>query len=212
MKLQLKDFKHAWVLLYLFVYFTWFILLEQRNNIIFTKIYCKIDDYIPFLEIFVIPYILWFLYICVTVVFLFFVSPKEFYQCTAFLFIGMTICLIIYTVWPNAQDLRVDTFPRNNVCTRLVNMFYTADTSTNVCPSIHVYNSIGAHIAIWRSKSLKHHSIIRYGSLILMILICLSTMFIKQHSFIDFICGILLAAILYFVVYRLPIKNKSRNI
>lgn len=203
MKFQLKDYKHGWVLLYMIIYFTWFILLEQRDDVHFTNVYCKIDDYIPFLEIFVVPYILWFFYIGVTVMYLFFLSPKDFYKCTAFLFIGMTICLIIYTVWPNEQNLRMDTFPRNNIFTKVINMLYTTDTSTNVCPSIHVYNSIGAHIAIWRCEHLKNHPWIRYGSLILMILICLSTMFIKQHSFIDFICGILLAGVMYILVYKL---------
>lgn len=208
MKFRIKNYKHAWVFLYLLVYFTWFILLEKRTDIPFQNIGCKIDNYIPFLEFFVVPYILWFLYIYLTVVYLFCVSPKEFYQCTAFLFIGMTICLIIYTIWPNAQELRVETFPRNNVFSRLVNMFYTTDTPTNVCPSIHVYNSIGAHISIWRCEHLKNRPFIRYGSLVLMILICLSTMFIKQHSFVDFICAILLACIMYVFVYRIPKWNR----
>lgn len=207
MKVQSREYKHAWILLYMVIYFVWFFALENRSSVKFTNVYCKIDDYIPFWEIFVIPYILWFFYIMVTVLYLFFVSKKEFYQCTAFLFIGMTICLIIYTIWPNAQNLRVDPLPRDNFFTGLVNMFYSADTSTNVCPSIHVFNSIGAHIAIWRCESLKKHPVIRYGSLILMILICLSTMFIKQHSFVDFLCGVLLAAVMYVLVY----KRKNRK-
>ncbi|SET10104.1 hypothetical protein SAMN04487772_10880 [[Clostridium] polysaccharolyticum] len=210
MRFRLKNYAHAKVFLYLIVYFIWFILLEQHNNRQFNMMYCKIDDYIPFLEVFVIPYILWFAYICVAVGYLLLFEIKDFYQCTAFLFAGMTICLIIYTVCPNAQALRVDSFPRNNLCTRLVKMFYTADTSTNVCPSIHVYNSIGAHIAVWRCKSLKKHPIIQYGSLILMILICLSTMFIKQHSFIDFICGIGLAVIMYVIIYKTKLFSKLK--
>lgn len=203
MKAFLKQYKHAYLLLYMFVYFTWFFLLEQRNDVDFIYMYCKVDDYIPFVEIFVIPYILWFLYISVTIMYFLFASKKDYYQCCAFLFIGMTVCLIIYTIWPNAQDLRVTSFPRDNFCTDLVKAFYTCDTSTNVCPSIHCFNSIGAHIAIWRCEKLKPYKWIRYGSLILMISICMSTMFIKQHSFIDFVCAVILAAIMYVLVYRI---------
>lgn len=202
MKTQIKNLKHAWILLYMFVYFTWFFYLERRTNVIYTSVSCKMDTYIPFNEIFVIPYILWFFYISMTVLYLLFVSKREFYQCCAFLFIGMTICLIIYTIWPNEQNLRVETFPRQNFLTSLVNMFYTTDTPTNVCPSIHVYNSIGVHIAIWRCDRLKNKPAVRYASLVLAILICLSTMFIKQHSFIDFICAVLLAGIMYVLVYN----------
>lgn len=214
MKEFLKKYRYAYILSYMFVYFIWFLLLEARKDVAFTNMYCIIDDYIPFLEIFVIPYILWFLYISVTVVYMLFASKEDFLKCCAFLFIGMTICLIIYTIWPNAQNLRVTEFPRDNILTDLVKMFYVADTSTNVCPSIHVYNSIGANIAIWHCKNLKKHPVIRYSSLVLCILICLSTMFIKQHSFVDFVCGILLAAIMYVLVYRIDYSKfrKKENI
>lgn len=212
MKTFINKYKHAFVLLYMFVYFIWFFALENRNDVSFYYVESKLDNYIPFLEIFVIPYILWFLYIAVTVLYLlFFSTKKDFYQCTAFLFIGMTICLIIYTIWPNAQNLRIESFPRDNFLTDLVKMFYTCDTSTNVCPSIHVYNSIGAHIAIWRCETLKKHKWVRYGSLLLMISICLSTMFIKQHSFIDFVCGVLLAAVMYVFVYHIDYSRFRKN-
>lgn len=211
MKELLKNYKHAFILLYMFIYFIWFFLLEGRDDVTFTNMYCIIDDYIPFLEIFVIPYILWFLYIAVTVLYMLFTSKEDFIKCCAFLFIGMTICLIIYTIWPNAQNLRVSEFPRNNILTDLVNMFYTADTSTNVCPSIHVFNSIGANIAIWHCNKLKTHPVIRYGSLLLCISICLSTMFIKQHSFVDFVCGGILALIMYIFVYRIDYSKLKKT-
>jgi len=207
MKKLISEYKHAFILLYMFVYFAWFFFLEGRQDVTFVKMYCKLDDYIPFNELFVIPYILWFAYIVVVVLYLLFASKEDYYKCCAFLFIGMTICLIIYTIWPNAQDLRVKTFPRQNLLTDLVNMFYTADTSTNVCPSIHVYNSIGAHIAVAHCNKLKEKHIIKACSFILMVLICLSTMFIKQHSFIDFACALLLAAIMYILVYRVDYKK-----
>lgn len=207
MKKIFSEYKHGLVLLYMFVYFAWFFYLEQRTNVTFTSMYSRIDDYIPFIEIFVIPYILWFAYISVIVLYLMFISKEDFYKCCAFLFIGMTICLIIYTFWPNAQDLRVNPFPRDNVFTRLVNMFYTADTCTNVCPSIHVYNSIGAHIAIIHCDKLKNIRWVRISSFILMVLICLSTMFIKQHSFVDFVAGVALAGVMYVAVYKINYKK-----
>lgn len=203
MKTRIKDLKHAWVLIYMFFYLAWFLYLERRPEVPLTKISCIVDDYIPFWEIFVIPYILWFLYIPLTVLYLLFTSKKEFYQCCAFLFIGMTICLTIYTLWPSGQDLRVLTYPRQNFLIRLVDLFYVYDSPTNVCPSIHVYNSLGAHIAIWRCESLKDKPVIRYGSLILAISICLSTMFIKQHSFVDLIASNALATVMYILVYKI---------
>jgi len=34
-----------------------------------------------------------------------------------------------------------------------------------------------------------------------MILICVSTVFLNQHSFIDVFCGVLLSTVLYYVAY-----------
>lgn len=203
MKDFLKRYKHAWILVYMFVYFAWFFALEAAVTTNYTSMHCRLDDLIPFSEWFVIPYYLWFPFVAVTVAYFLFTSKKDYYKCCSFLFIGMTICLFIYTIWPNGQDLRPDltTLGRDNVFIRIVSNLYATDTHTNVCPSIHVYNSIGIVIAIFHSEKLKQIKWMKYSSLILAILICLSTVFLKQHSVIDGICAILLAAVMYVIVY-----------
>lgn len=211
MKELYHKYKHAWVLSYFFIYLAWFYLLEQNVVTNYTSIYIRLDDYIPFNEWFVIPYILWFAYIFITVAYLFLFSKDEYYKCCSFLFIGMTICLIIYTIWPNGQDLRVDlsTLGRDNIFIRIVNMIYSTDTSTNVLPSIHVFNSIGAHIAIRRNERLRSYKWVVPTSFILMVLICLSTVFLKQHSALDGFAAIALSIIMYRIVYgRDKIKAK----
>ena len=202
MKELIKKYKHAWVLSYFIIYLIWFFSLE-KFIVDYHPVYIKLDDLIPFNEWFVIPYVIWFGYIFLTVAFLFFNSAQDFYKCTAFLFIGMTICLIIYTIWPNGQNLRpdLDTLGRDNILIDIVRLLYSNDTSTNVCPSIHVFNSIGAHIAISRNATLKKYKWISPVSFILMVLICLSTVFLKQHSAFDIITGVMLGFIMYMLVY-----------
>lgn len=202
------KYGHGFLMCYLFFYLVWFFYLEKRDVADYYVMHCKLDDWIPFNEWFVIPYCLWFVFIAVTVLYFFFSSINrshmEFYQVCVFLFGGMTICLFIYTFWPSMQDLRPEVLPRENLLTGIVNLFYTGDTCTNVCPSIHVYNSIGACIAILRSKRLKEQKIIRTGSVILSVLICLSTVFIKQHSVLDMLAAIGLAVVMYLFSYPLP--------
>lgn len=202
------KYRHGAILLYFFVYMIWFTYLE-KNVTKYTVVYSKYDDLIPFMEIFVIPYILWFAFIFITVTYFFFTSKTDFYKCCAYLFIGMTICLIIYTIWPNGQHLRVDldTLGRNNIFTYIVSIIYKMDTPTNVLPSIHVYNSIGASIAIIKSEKLRKIKWIQWSSIILTILISLSTVFLKQHSILDGLSAIILSIIMYIVVY---VPNWSR--
>ncbi|MGB8454831.1 MAG: phosphatase PAP2 family protein [Anaerocolumna sp.] len=211
MKQLIKKYKHAWVLSYFFVYIIWFFTLEKNVTTNFTPIHIWIDDYIPFNEWFVVPYYLWFIFIFATITYFFVTSREDFYKVTAFLFIGMTVCLIIYTVWPNGQNLRPDLskIGRDNILIHIVKGLYNTDTATNVCPSIHVFNSIGANIAIHRSEALKKYKWLRTGATLLTILISLSTMFLKQHSAFDAIMAICLSIVMYFLVYSWSDNKQS---
>lgn len=197
-----QKYKHAWVLLYALIYFPVFFYLEQKITKDFHVIHMELDDSIPFIEYFIIPYCLWFLYIAITVAYFFFKNVREYYQLTAFLFIGMTIFLIVSAVYPNGQLLRPTEFPRDNLFTDIVKMLYRSDTPTNILPSIHVYNSIGVNIAIMRNRELKKNRFIYFGSILLSTLIILSTMFLKQHSVWDVILAFGMAGILYYLVYQ----------
>jgi len=195
------KYRHGWLLSYFALYLIWFSILEQ-NITSYHIIYSPLDDRIPFVEYFVIPYMMWFPYIGFIFVYLFLKNRHEFYQLCAFMYAGMTIFLVVSSLYPNGDLLRPSAFADSNFCVSIVKWLYSTDTPTNVLPSIHVFNSIGAYIAIARSEELGNKRPVRIGSLILSILIILSTMFIKQHSVIDVTSACVMACILYFVVYE----------
>ena len=209
-KQLIHRYKHAWVLLYGFIYLPWFMWLEKTVTKDFYVIHSSIDDYIPFVEYFIIPYLLWFIYIAATGIYFFFKDTAGFYRLAAFLVIGMTAFLVISTLFHNGLDMRPETFARDNIFVNLVKLLHTADTSTNVLPSIHVYNSIGAYLAISHSKTLRQNKITHIGSLVLSILIILSTMFLKQHSIIDVVAAIALSTITYLIVYARQPKPSAQ--
>ena len=62
----IKKYRHAWVLLYGFIYMPWFLWLEKHVRRGYYLIHSPLDDYIPFVEYFIIPYFLWFVFIAVT--------------------------------------------------------------------------------------------------------------------------------------------------
>lgn len=217
-----NRYKHAIPMLaYMVVYLVWFAWLEKRSVKNSWLIHFAADDYIPFCEAFVIPYLLWFGYVAVVVIYLFFKDKAEYYKACVFLATGMTLFLIISTLWPNGHNLRLATMPRENFCTGLVAMLWKTDTPTNLWPSIHVYNSLGAHFAITHCQRLmnsRHGKLIKIGSGILAFSIVLSTMFIKQHSVFDVFTGLALGAIMYALVYKRELlfagkaqKNKGKR-
>lgn len=197
----LIKYRHAWILSYAFIYLPWFVYLEKTVTSNYHIMHIAIDDYIPFNEYFIIPYLMWFGYVAVSVAYFFFRDVKEYYRLCTMLFTGMTISLVICTVFPNGTDFRPVVDANKNICAAIVNLLYSTDTCTNVFPSIHVYNSICVHIAICRSERLKNSTQLKTVSLILMILICLATVFLKQHSAFDGLGSFAMAYIMYQFVY-----------
>ena len=76
--------KHAILLLYFPVYLIGFGYLEKTVTTHFHVIHMDLDDYIPFCEYFIIPYLLWFGYVAWGVVYFYFKNKDEYFRlCTA---------------------------------------------------------------------------------------------------------------------------------
>ena len=103
--------------------------------------------------------------------------------------------------FPKRLDLRPTVFPRDNIFTDAVKWLYQTDTSTNVLPSIHVFNSLAAAFAIGHSHALKKKKWVQPAAYVLATLIILSTMFLKQHSVTDVFAAMVMAGVIYPFVY-----------
>ena len=193
--------KHGLLLLYFLIYLPWFGYLEKTVTTHFHVIHVALDDYIPFCEYFILPYFLWFGYVAWGLGYFFLKNKSEYFKLCTVLFTGMTIFLIVSTLYPNGHYLRPAEFERDNIFVHMVKWLYATDTATNLFPSIHVYNSIALNMAVWHSEHFKKNKAVRFGSAALMISIILSTMFLKQHSVFDVATGILLAVFMYTLVY-----------
>lgn len=201
MKNLLYKYRHIWILGYAFIYIPWFTYLEKTVTDHYHIMRIAIDDLIPFNEYFIIPYLMWFAYVAVAVGYFFFADVKDYYKLCTMLFTGMTISLLICTVFPNGTDFRPVINPDKNVFSQAVAFLYSTDTCTNVFPSIHVYNSICVHIAVSRSSALKKYRLVQTSSFLLMVSICLATVFLKQHSAFDGLGSMVMAYIMYQFVY-----------
>ena len=201
MKAFLKKYGHIWIMGYGFIYLSWFMFLEREVTDRYHVMYSPLDDLIPFNEYFVIPYFLWFVYVTSVIAYFFFVNKEDYYRLCIFLFTGMTLSLLICTLFPNGTDFRPVIDADKNLCSRIVAGLYATDTPTNVFPSVHVYNSIATHIAVMKSESLRKHRVLRAGSFLLMVSICMATVFLKQHSIIDVIGAILMIGAIYPLAY-----------
>ena len=181
---------------YLVFYLSVFHWLEVNITVPEVWVHCHLDDLIPFCKYAVIPYLAWFIWIPFTLFYLLWKAPRAaFWRFCLPLFAGMTIALAVYVILPNGLDLRPYRVYGSDIFARIVRQLYSTDTATNVCPSIHVFNSVTLMMAYYRSRIFEEarRRWMRPASAVLCLSIIASTVLLKQHSCIDVVMGILLA-------------------
>jgi len=210
-KLNTPEFSHVKLLLFWPIYGLVFLTLERFLSVTYHPVYTAFDDVIPFLEIFVIPYYFWFLFLIGIQVYGFFYDVKTFRNYLYYTMLTYGLTVIIYLIYPTCQNLRPTEFARDNIFTDVVKLLYQADTNTNVCPSLHVIGSFAVYFAARKSKAFSGIWW-RLAFLIVTILISISTVFLKQHSVIDIVWALVLCAVCYPIVFcRDKILAKFKN-
>lgn len=187
-------------MLYLVFYLTVFFILDFTMKPKYI-IHCPMDDIFPFCEYFAVLYFSWFPAFLLGLVGYMIYDKWDFQQLWFIMFSGMTFCFLIYILFPNGLDLRPD-LPNRNIFCWMMNMVWRADAAVNVCPSIHVSSSVAVALVTARSKLFVKRRFRQALIIIWMILICISTMFVKQHSMIDVLCGMAVSLVLYVIAYH----------
>ena len=99
---------HLWYQAYWFVYLIWFSpwMLWCRDPKYI--IHSPLDDYIPFNEWFVFPYCSWFVLLALVLALLWWNDTPSYDRLCLSMFSGMSLCLILYMLFPNGLQLRPD--------------------------------------------------------------------------------------------------------
>lgn len=168
-------------------------------------LHSTIDDMIPFNEWFAIPYFLWFAVFPLSLLVFLLLDKHDFLELSFVVFVGAGISFAVYVLLPNGLELRPEVLPRDNLMARLMQLIWLIDSPNNVCPSLHVSISTAVALVTLRSRKLMGRKWAKLLVVLLMVLICISTMFVKQHSFWDVVAGVALSVILFLFaeVYRL---------
>lgn len=191
----INTHRYSLALLYLIPFLLGFLILELIDPVPRIILHCFIDDLIPFNEWFVIPYFIWYAWVPVFLLYFMIKDRTAFLHLCFVMFSGCTVCLILYAVLPSGLDLRRE-ITSQNICAWIVRTLRMIDPPSNVCPSIHASSTAAVHTAILASSCFKNPKKMRILSWIITSAICISTMFIKQHSFIDVVCGWVLTTVM----------------
>lgn len=198
---------HPYMLLFLYlpVYLIWFMVQEYLISSVdgcFVS-YLPLDDKIPFLPGFIYPYITWYpLLLLPALAFLLKEDGPAFTRYAFYIGIGFSASLLICAIFPNCQLLRPDLDKEqiDNFSRFLVAGIYAADTPTNVLPSMHVVGCMGVIFAAFDGEDLRF---LRWPLVFWGVLVSISTVFVKQHSVLDVLAGVVLGVLLWLLIYVL---------
>lgn len=196
-----ESYRHAWLLLFWPIFGLLFGFVERYYPVQnYHAMYCPLDDVIPFNEIFLLPYLFWFIFLGGTVAFLFFYDTKAFRRMMYFTMFTYAVTIAVYFLFPTCQELRPLEFSRDNFLTQFMAAFYAFDTNTNVCPSLHVIGSVVAMLGGLDCKWLQSRGW-KIFFVVSAVLISISTVFLKQHSLLDVLWAIPLCIVGWLLFY-----------
>ena len=194
------QFKHAWLWCTWLVYFALYFLTE---NLIPAEschvMHCFLDDLIPFNEYFLVFYTGWYVLVFGSLLYYFLYDVKRFRELDLYIFVTQMVAMFFYIFFPSRQDLRPETFPRENFFTWVMGVIYAFDTSTGVCPSLHVAYSLAIFNVMVKDEHLHRWFKVALG--IFVVMVCLSTAFVKQHSTVDIFAAIPVALLGEIIIY-----------
>ncbi|MBQ9272197.1 MAG: phosphatase PAP2 family protein [Mogibacterium sp.] len=162
-------------------------------------VHSRVDDIIPFNEYFLLFYCFWYALIVISLGYFLLYDIRKFKELQVFIMITQAIAMVVYIIYPTVQLLRPDVMPHDNFLCGLASFIYAFDTPTGVCPSLHVAYSAGI-AAVW-CKYKRAPKWWKAAIVISVIMICISVMFVKQHSFIDVVAAVPVIIIAYILVY-----------
>lgn len=199
------------VILYVAFYLAAFCVLESMPVDRYYYLFSNIDRQIPFVKIFVLPYLAWFIWIPLVTVYFWLTDEESFRWLRRLLICGMTVFLAVSALFPTKLYLRPFVLPDDGLLCRLIGMVYRHDTPTNVFPSIHVYNTC----VVWYFVNTAKDGFLRRRwvqnlNTFMAISICLSTVLIKQHSLFDVFGGIGMCAVFIYGMHAMEDRKVQR--
>ena len=193
----------GWVFYFVMYFITENLIPPERCH----PMHCALDDLIPFNEFFVIFYVGWYVLVFGSLLYYFLYDADKFSKLQTYIIVTQVVAMTIYVLWPSRQDLRPTVFPRQNILTALMAFIYSFDTNTGVCPSLHVAYSMGI-----LSVGLKDRELPRWAKGLLcfvVLMICLSVCFVKQHSALDVLAAMPVCLLAEYLTFHVFFKERE---
>lgn len=169
----------------------------------------SIDNYIPFIPVMILPYVLCYAHWVINFVISAHTGKERFSKFSLAVMLSQLICGIAFLVFPTTIT-RPDIVNQSGVVGFLLKFIYNMDTPVNLFPSMHCLLSWFSWIAVRDCKNIANWY--KLFSFMFAIVVCVSTVTVKQHFFIDIVGGVVLAETCWQLCNYIPkLINKTTS-
>lgn len=201
-----KNIKKILIIILLIIFQTSLYFFAKFTPFEYHIVNIEFDNYIPFISIFVFPYILWYISLFLVPYLILKYDETLYWVYIKTILISLIIAFLIYFFYPTTI-LRDDVVVKD-IPTYLVSLIYELDTpALNCLPSAHCILSF-VHIYITLIIE-KMNRKVKVLIILQSILVILGTLFIKQHVIVDVISAFILSLSIYLITYFYAKKNLS---
>ena len=169
----------------------------------------SIDAFFPFHPVWILAYIGSFAFWTYQNIMIARESREQAYRLVAGDFVAKMICLLFFiflpttNTRPNAEGSGVFLF--------ITRFIYWVDSPRNLFPSIHCFVAWLGTRQLFEAKKIRHKPLVCTLCVVGSILVFLSTMYTKQHVFVDVIGGIVVAEIGFAAAKYTKLPNLFRR-
>jgi membrane-associated phospholipid phosphatase len=185
-----------------FYYVDWHNHLLWKEGMKFYSLSTFLDRSIPFAPGWVWVYLLYYPF-CFTPLFLL-NNIDTFRRVAGAYLMEFVVAFLVFLSFPVKMIRPV--VITDTLSTKAVGMIYRLDPGFNVFPSLHVANSLLVALIFYR-----YNKPLGIVFILIAVLISVSTLYVKQHYFLDIVTGVLDTALVYPLIFwgHRPVRNQN---
>lgn len=169
-------------------------LIIKRADLALSSPSVPLDDHIPFVPVFLIPYIGCFVHWAATF-YLVYGTRDGFSRLFPSAMIGYIAAFAVFLVYPTTISRPIE--EAHGILAFIYGIICAADAPLNLFPSVHCMVAFLCMACTKRAEGVPRWY--AYMSAIMCVLVCASTVFVKQHFVMDVLGGVALGAAAWYI-------------
>lgn len=166
-----------------------------------------LDAHIPFLPVFLVPYVGCFAHWAITF-YIVYKTKDGFARLFTAAVMGYVIAFAVFVIWPTTITRPAE--QATGVWGFIYGIICAADAPLNLFPSVHCFVSFLCMVSTVKNSAIPRWY--AWLSAVMFALVCMATVFVKQHFIIDVVGGTVLGALTWRAAAREQMQRPAERL